>query len=503
MTPDPQTIHPARILIVDDQPGQRLKLSLAVQALGHVTETASDGSTALSLLENQDFDLVLLDILMPGVSGFDVLRQMKQDSVLREIPVIVISALGQEMDSVVEAIGLGAEDFMPKSFQPALLRARINASLRKKYNRNREIEHLAQIKRLTDAARLLEQTLINPASLKLDDMRERNDSLGNLSRVFTDMTRQVFDRECKLYRQIRTLKGGGLLLLVGTIFGLAVPMSKIAVEIEAHPFGLSLWINGISAVICLSISIFRKTLPSPNWYLLRTLFLWGLIGNAGSEVLLFWSAQRLPASTIAILIVCEGLMVFAYAIVTKQEATTLRRFVGLITGLVGIVVLITTYEGSTTNSSLIWMAIALTVPACYAFEDIVIAAKLPENLDFIAAFGLASLFGVLCLLPVSWLTNDLIAINLIPGRIEIAIYCLALTSIVGTVFLARLLISTGAVFGSQAGYIITFAGIAWSIVLLGEQLSLMTWIAVGLLIAGLVLVEPKREAEENLSFSVN
>jgi adenylate cyclase len=122
---------PGVILVVDDHPTNRLKLSLAVKNLGHTTELASNGVEALERLRSGAFDLVLLDILMPEMDGYQVLRHMKADPRLREIPVIVISSL-EELESVVACIELGAEDYLPKTFDPMLLRARVNSSLEKK-----------------------------------------------------------------------------------------------------------------------------------------------------------------------------------------------------------------------------------------------------------------------------------------------------------------------------------------------------------------------------------
>lgn len=119
------------ILVVDDNATNRLMLSMAVEALGYTVDVAEDGRKALSLLSKQTFDLVLLDILMPELNGYQVLQEMKKDDDLRDIPVIVISSV-EDMDSVVVCIESGAEDHLPKDFEPALFRARINSSLEKK-----------------------------------------------------------------------------------------------------------------------------------------------------------------------------------------------------------------------------------------------------------------------------------------------------------------------------------------------------------------------------------
>jgi len=122
----------AALLVVDDIEDNRFALSrrLARQGYLNVT-TAADGRQALELLNCRPFDLVLLDIMMPTVNGYEVLAAMKTNERLRHIPVIMISAV-DEIDSVVRCIELGAEDYLPKPFNPTLLRARVGACLERK-----------------------------------------------------------------------------------------------------------------------------------------------------------------------------------------------------------------------------------------------------------------------------------------------------------------------------------------------------------------------------------
>ena len=125
------TDKPGRILIVDDHAPNRLKLSMAVRALGNTSEVAEDGIRALEMMRAEPFDLVLLDIVMPGMSGHEVLAEMQQDEALRTLPVIVVSA-SDGVSTAIECIEKGAEDYLRKPFDPVLLRARIGASLTKK-----------------------------------------------------------------------------------------------------------------------------------------------------------------------------------------------------------------------------------------------------------------------------------------------------------------------------------------------------------------------------------
>jgi adenylate cyclase len=122
----------AALLVVDDNEDNRYALTRRLVREGYASvATAVDGGQALALLRSKPFDLVLLDIMMPNVNGYEVLAQMKGDDRLRHIPVIMISAV-DEIDSVVKCIELGAEDYLPKPFNPTLLRARIGASLERK-----------------------------------------------------------------------------------------------------------------------------------------------------------------------------------------------------------------------------------------------------------------------------------------------------------------------------------------------------------------------------------
>ena len=127
----------SRILVVDDDAANRDLLSRRLAREGHAVTLAENGTAALELARDGEFDLVLLDLMMPGLSGFEALSRLKADERTRDVPVIMISAL-DELDSTVRCIEAGAEDYLPKPFNPVLLRARINASLEKKQLRDRE-----------------------------------------------------------------------------------------------------------------------------------------------------------------------------------------------------------------------------------------------------------------------------------------------------------------------------------------------------------------------------
>ena len=146
----------ARLLVVDDNKVNRLLLSRNLELMGHRVASADNGRTALSMLRSGPHDLVLLDIEMPEMDGFEVLEQIRGDLALRDVPVIVTSSL-EGLENVVRCIELGAEDYLPKPNNPVLLKARIGASLEKKRLRDQQKEFVRRFA-TPEVARDLQQS---------------------------------------------------------------------------------------------------------------------------------------------------------------------------------------------------------------------------------------------------------------------------------------------------------------------------------------------------------
>ena len=191
-----QTRAPApdrgRVLAVDDNRLNRLTMEKTLQLEGHDVTLADNGERALELLQAQPFDAVLLDILMPGMDGYAVLERMKGDPNLRDIPVIVISAL-DDIDSAVRCIEMGAEDYLPKPFNAVLLRARLGASLQRKRLRDMERAYLKQEVTLRQNERLamlgrmsagMAHEMNNPAAAAQRGAEQLADALSDLEGAF-------------------------------------------------------------------------------------------------------------------------------------------------------------------------------------------------------------------------------------------------------------------------------------------------------------------------------
>ena len=133
-----------RLLLADDDESNRELLKRRLDKLGYEVTVCGDGREALERVIAGQFDLVLLDLLMPGLDGRQVLARLKAEPALRHLPVIMLSAL-DELEGIVGCIELGAEDYIAKPFNPVFLRARIGAALEKKRLRDREVSYLRQI----------------------------------------------------------------------------------------------------------------------------------------------------------------------------------------------------------------------------------------------------------------------------------------------------------------------------------------------------------------------
>jgi adenylate cyclase len=171
----------ASILVVDDDAINRMLLTRDLEREGHRVATAEDGVRALQALSAEPFDIVLLDVLMPELDGFSVLEEIKSTSALQHVSVIMISAI-DEIDSVVRCIEMGAEDYLPKPFDPVLLRARINAGLAKKRLHELEQERVRGVFSRFVPEHVVEDVLARAdADLRLGGSRD----LGTV--MFTDL----------------------------------------------------------------------------------------------------------------------------------------------------------------------------------------------------------------------------------------------------------------------------------------------------------------------------
>jgi len=485
----------AEILVVDDNSTNRLKLRMAVRALGHRADVAENGAVALELLRERRYDAVLLDIVMPEIDGFDVLQAMKVDEELRDIPVIVISSLDVETESVVKAIELGAEDFLSKEFEPAILRARLDASLERKHLRDRELEYFRDVEQLTRAAQVIEAGAFRPAELDIDRVAARQDPVGHLATVFLGLAKEIYERERRLDQTARTLRGTLLVLAAGGIFGIVPALGRMAAGLATPALGLVLWANIVAAVVCFAFAAARGGWPRMRLAHLRFFIPWALILGCLYQLFTVVIARHIEASMIALISSSRGFMVFGLAALIALERPSLRRLTGLGIGFAAVAAVLLIHGAGGDENDSLWLIAALILPLLLAVHTLLMTWR-PKDLDAFATVGIMMTLSALLLAPIASASGAMFWPDFALGRLEVIILVLGAASAIAVALALDIVATAGPVFASQIAYSQTLAGIAWGMLLLDEQLSPAAWGAFALVIVGFWLVEPKRADDD-------
>jgi adenylate cyclase len=231
---------PAAILVIDDDPINRTLLTRSLMRDGHRVRSAANGRLGLALLEDVQFDCILLDVLMPEMDGFEVLEHLRASRRLRHVPVIVISGL-EENDTVVRCLEMGAEDYLTKPFDPVLLRARISGGLARKRLRDLERDRVRGL-----FARFVPEAVVDQVLASTDEYLRLGGERRDVTVMFSDVrdftkfaeTRppdqviEVLNRYLTLMSDVIQDHGGTLISYMGdgimAVFGAPIELSDHA-----------------------------------------------------------------------------------------------------------------------------------------------------------------------------------------------------------------------------------------------------------------------------------
>lgn len=440
----------ACVLVVDDSALSRRKMAMAVKNMGHASIEANSGEAGLAILQSRDVDLILLDIMMPEMDGFDVLVALRADVRLASIPVLVISGMETDMQSVARAIELGATDFLPKDFDPVLFRARVTASIERKLLRDLELEYFRQVERLSAAATEVESGTFDPNEMDLDDITERRDGLGKLAAVFVSMAKVVHERERKLRKVITKLdhsyhlSGLALVMLAAALWatvGVASQLLPHEGDLPEEVFGFARTVVAgpallLAALVAVGFAGFKGIRQSMGGFLS-----FGL-SCAIFQIGLFRSFSLLGVTITVFLTVClPPILAVGWSMWRRTENLSKHVYSAIGMAVVGLIAFSSTAAASGEVPKIL-LGLAFSLVASVAFVTMSHAARgLSRNHPPLLVAGLGLTFAAVFLAPATYLmvpvglrelttklmnpqyASVLIYLGLVPTALAYVCYC--------------------------------------------------------------------------------
>lgn len=282
-----------------------------------------------------------------------------------------------------------------------------------------------------------------------------------------------------------------VLLVLGSGWGLTVPLAKIAVTGGFHQIGLIFWSAAVGTVLLGAMTLMRaKSLPLGRAHLWRYVAV-ALLGTVLPNAASFTAARHLPAGVMSILISAVPMFSFPLALLLGMDRFGPMRFVGLGMGFVAVALIAVPQAALPQGGALVFVAVALIGPVLYAMEGNMVAKWGTAGLDPIQLLFGASLVSVLLSGPLALMLGQTEIPDLSRGAPDIAVIAMGLINAIIYMGYVWMVGRAGSVYASQVAYLVTGFGVLWSMALLGEQYSAWVWAALGVMFAGLFLVQPR------------
>ena len=286
----------------------------------------------------------------------------------------------------------------------------------------------------------------------------------------------------------------GVLVWLGVGWGSTHPLGKIATETGHGPFGLIFWQQVVMVAVLGAIALVRRkgmTLTGPA---IRFYVVVAVLGTIIPNGTFYTAVAHLPSGVMSIIIAMIPMLAFPMALALGMDRFSALRLVGLAMGLAGVALLAAPGAALPDAATLGWLPVALVGPLFYAMEATYVAHRGTQGMDALQAMLGASLAGLILCAPVMLATGQ--GYSPLPlGRDDLA---LALSSALHALLYATyvwLAATAGSVFAAQSSYLVTGAGMLWAMALLGERPSPVVWLALGVMLAGVALVQPRARVQ--------
>ena len=286
----------------------------------------------------------------------------------------------------------------------------------------------------------------------------------------------------------------GVLVLLGAGWGATQPLAKIAVSTGYGHFGLMFWQTAIGSAFMWVLVLLRRRPIVFNTKALIFCFFIAMIGTAVPNTTQFIAVKHLPSGIMSILLSLIPMMAFPFSLALGLERFSPRRFLGLTFGLFGVLILVVPDASLPDPAMLVWVPLALVAPALYAFEGNFVAKWGTGGLDPIPLLAGATLITAILMAPAAIATGQFITPFQPFGAPEWSIVASAVINVTVYASYVWLVGQAGPVFSAQVSYLVTGFGVFWAMLVLGERYSPYVWIALAMVLCGIALVQPRKNA---------
>ena len=285
-----------------------------------------------------------------------------------------------------------------------------------------------------------------------------------------------------------------VLAVLGAGWGFTMPMAKIAVSEGYLHFGLIFWQLAIGAALMAAITWVRgKPLPLKRRHI-RLYVVIAMIGTVVPNAFSYQSAIHLPSGVISILMSMVPMLAFPIALAFGLDQLELRRLLGLLVGLAGVLLIVAPGSDLSGAIPVLWVGAVLVTCAFYAFEGNYVARWGTEGLDALQVLFGASLAGLFVVAPMAWYSGQWIDPRPPWGAPDLALMAASVAHVLVYAGYVWLVGQAGPVFTAQVSYLVTLSGLFWSKLILSESYSPLIWLSLALMVLGMYLVQPRAKA---------
>ena len=286
-----------------------------------------------------------------------------------------------------------------------------------------------------------------------------------------------------------------ILIILGLGWGLSFTLGKIAITAGGTPIGLTFWQSLFSGLVLLAYVFLRHGKIIIPKIMFLPIVIITFLSVVIPNIIFYACVEHLDAGVLSISVSVIPLFTYLIALGLRMDKFKVRRVIGLITGFCALLILILPENSLPDKRDIPWVLLALNCALCYALENIYIDRLALQNFGPIRLVCAVSFVSAIITFLLSLVMDQFFILQ--PTNLYLFISTLGLGFISATAYsiFIYLIGRAGSVFSSQVGYLVTFFGVVWGIIILGESHSVFVWISLAMIMMGIFLVQTKKTSE--------